>query len=52
MNIVQALNVDYLKNSTPEQVEKVPWIDLQIMMERWTQQLEVAHSGKLSLSWE
>lgn len=42
MNIVQALNVDYLKYSTLELVEQVPWNDLQIMIGQWTQQLEVA----------
>lgn len=39
---LEALNVEYLKYSTPELVEEVPWNDLQIMIERWTQQLEVA----------
>lgn len=39
---VQALNVEYLKNSTPELVDKVTWIDLQTMIQQWTQHVEVA----------
>lgn len=39
---VQALNVEYLQNSTPELIDKVPWVDLQTMIQKWTQQVEVA----------
>lgn len=34
--------MEYLQNSTPELVDTVPWADLQIMIQKWTQQLEVA----------
>lgn len=34
--------MEYLKNSTPELVDKVPWMDLQTMIQQWTQQVEVA----------
>jgi exocyst complex protein 7 len=39
---VQVLGVEYLQNSTAEMVDKVPWVDLQIMMQKWTRQVEVA----------
>lgn len=39
---MHVLGVEYLQNSTAEMVDRVPWVDLQIMMQKWTRQVEVA----------
>ncbi|KAG0561735.1 hypothetical protein KC19_9G087100 [Ceratodon purpureus] len=38
---LQALGVDYMDNITPESVNAISWDELQEMIQKWTEQLEV-----------
>lgn len=38
---LKALDVRYMNNVTPKTVNSIPWDDLQNMVEKWAQQLEV-----------